>query len=103
MKKFKKNNGTTALNVLYAKKEKIYSAYVSKHNSNREKQVILLMIPNEEKWHYLSVKILPVLLREITPKHHCDFYCMNFLYSFATEKKLESHKKYVQIKFFLMH
>ena len=37
-----------ALNVLYAKKEKIYPAYLSKHNSNREKQVIVSMIPNEE-------------------------------------------------------
>ena len=48
-KKFEKNNVTIALNVLYAKKEKIYPAYVSKHNSNREKQVIFLMIRNEEK------------------------------------------------------
>ena len=40
---------TIALNVLCAKKEKIYPAYVSKHNSNREKQVIFLMIRNEEK------------------------------------------------------
>ena len=39
------------------KKEKIYPAYVSKHNSNHEKQVILLMISNREKqWHYLAVK-----------------------------------------------
>ena len=39
------------------KKKKIYPAYVSKHNSNREKQVILLMISNEEKQcHYLAVK-----------------------------------------------
>ena len=38
------------LNVLYAKKEKIYPVCVSKHNSNPEKQVILLMIPNEEKF-----------------------------------------------------
>ena len=30
------------------KKEKVYPAYVSKNNSNREKQVILLMIPNRE-------------------------------------------------------
>ena len=44
------------LNVLYAKKEKIYPAYVSKHNSNRKKQVIPLMIPNGEGWHYLAVK-----------------------------------------------
>ena len=32
------------------KKEKIYPAYVSKHNSKCEKQVILLMIPNMEEW-----------------------------------------------------
>ena len=48
-RKFEKNNVTISLNVLYAKQEKIYPAYVSKHNSNREKQVIILMIPNEEK------------------------------------------------------
>ena len=28
--------------------KKICPAYVSKHNSNREKQVVLLMIPNTE-------------------------------------------------------
>ena len=38
-----------ALNVLYAKKRKTYPAYVSKHNSNREQQIILLMILNQEK------------------------------------------------------
>ena len=47
-KKFEKNNVTIALNVLYAKEEKIYPAYVSKHNSNHKKQVIILMIPNRE-------------------------------------------------------
>ena len=30
------------------KKEKMYPAYASKHNSNREKQIIFLMIPNGE-------------------------------------------------------
>ena len=43
-------------------------AYISKINSNYEKQIILLMIPNEEKegWHYLAVKKLSKLLRGIT-------------------------------------
>ena len=50
-KKFKKNNVTITLNVLYAKKEKIYTVYVSKYNSNHEKQVILSMISNGEKEH----------------------------------------------------
>ena len=44
-----KNKVTTALNVLYAKKEKICLDYLSKHNLNSEKQVIILMIPNGER------------------------------------------------------
>ena len=36
------------------KKKSIYPAYVSKHNSNRKNQAILLMISNGEKWHYLQ-------------------------------------------------
>ena len=48
-KKSEKNNVTIALNISYAKKEKIYPAYVSKHNSNRERQVILLTLSNGEK------------------------------------------------------
>ena len=60
------------------------------------------MIPNEEKegWHYLGVKKLSTLLRGITPKHHGDFYCMNFLHSFRTEI-LNLMKKYVKIKTFV--
>ena len=33
-KSFLKNSGRIALNVLYSKKEKVYPAYVSKHNLN---------------------------------------------------------------------
>ena len=71
---------------MYAKKEKIYPAYVSKHNSNREKQVILLITPNREGLHYLEVKKIP-------SKHHGDFYCLNCLHSFATETKRKPHEK----------
>ena len=49
-KRFEKNNVTTALNVLYAKREKIYRAYLSKNNSNCENRIILLMNPNGEKY-----------------------------------------------------
>ena len=38
-------------------------------------------------------KRLPALLRGITSKQHGDFYCLNFLQSFAAENKRESHKK----------
>ena len=48
-KTFEKNNSTTALNIFYIKEKEIYPAYISKHNSTRERQIILLMTSNEEK------------------------------------------------------
>ena len=34
----------------------IFPSYISKQNLNCEKELILLMIPNEEGWHYLALK-----------------------------------------------
>ena len=86
------------------KKKKIYPAYVSKHNSNREKQVFLLIISNGDKqWHYLAVKKLSALLRGITSKHHDDFYCLNYFHSFTTENILQSCKRVCENKNFLQH
>ena len=99
MEKFEKNNLTIALIVLYGKNEKIYPVYLSKHNSNLEKQVFLIT-PNGEGWHYTAVKKLPALLRGMTSKHHSDFYCLNCLHSFATKSKRESHKKVCENKDF---
>ena len=50
----------TALNILYVSHgtEEIRHAYRSKHNSKRENQVILLIITDGEKWHYLAIKKL---------------------------------------------
>ena len=45
-----KYNIKIALNAVYAKKGKIYPTYFSKHNSNHDEQVILLIIPNGEGW-----------------------------------------------------
>ena len=67
-RKLEKNNLIIALNVLYVKIEKVYPAYVSNDNSNSEQQVILLIILNIEKWHYLAIKKLSALLREIIKK-----------------------------------
>ena len=40
-----------------------------------------------------SKKRLSTLFREKTSKNNGDFYCLNFLPSFRTKNKLESHKK----------
>ena len=93
-RKFELNN-KVALNILYIlhNTKKIQLAYKSKHNLTCEKQVILLMITNGEKWHYLTVKNLPGLLRGITSTHHGDFCCLNCFRSYRTVNKFELHKK----------
>ena len=50
-KKIERINTTIALNVLYPKNEK---TDVSKHNSNWEKQVIILMISNGKRQDHLA-------------------------------------------------
>ena len=88
-------NNEIALNVLYVphNTRKIQVAYKSKQNLTCNKQVILLMITDGEKWHYLTVKNLPGLLRGITSTHKEDFYCLNCFRSYRTRNKLEVHKK----------
>ena len=93
-KKFERNN-EVALNILYVpyNTKKINIAYKSKNNLTQEKQIILLMISDGQKWHYLIVKNLSRLLRGITSNHKEDFYCLNCFHSYRTKNKLEAHKK----------
>ena len=91
-KNLRKKNVTIALNVLYDKK------YILLMFQNK-KQVIILIIPNGEKWHYPAVRKLLALLRRITSKNYCDFYCLNCLHSYRTKNKLESHKKVCEKNF----
>ena len=69
------------------------SLYISKYNSNHEKQITLLMIPSEKGWHYLAAKKLSPLLRGITSKHSGNLYCLNCLDYFRTENKLECREQ----------
>ena len=88
-------NNNIALNILYIphNTKKIQLAYRSKNNLTCDKQVILLMITDGEKWHYLVVKILSGLLKGIASTHEKDFHCLNCFHSYRTKNKLESHKK----------
>ena len=101
-KTLEKNNPTIALNTLYIKEKEILPAYISEHNSTREKQIILLMIRNKKRRTALSCskKNLSTLLKGVTSKHHCVFHCLNCLHSFR-KKKLNVMKKYAKIKVFV--
>ena len=75
-KKIEQNNKTIALNILFVpyNTKQMRQAYISKYNSKLDSQVILLMITDGEKWHYLAVKNISRLLRGITSNHDGDFY-----------------------------
>ena len=92
-KKFERNNKSIALNILYIpyNTEEIRAAYKSKYNNKRKNQVILLIITDGKKWHYLPVKKMSALFRGITSNHNGDFYCLNCFHLYRTENKLQMH------------
>ena len=63
-KKFERNNKANVLNTLFIphNTKTIRVAYRSEYNNKRKKQVILLMITDGKKWHYLAVTNLSALL-----------------------------------------
>ena len=68
--------------------------YISKHNKARNIQANLLMITfDENNWHYLAIKSIPGLLRDITSTNHGDFYCLNCLHSYRTLNVLKNNEK----------
>ena len=107
-KKFKQNNKTIALNILFLphNTKTIRLAYKSKYNRKRENQVVLLMITDGKKWHYLALKSVrttngynrPVIsfsifIRGITSNNEGDFYCLGCLNSFRTDNALKKHER----------
>ena len=88
-------NNEIALNILYVpyNTKQINIAYKCKNNLTQKRQIILLMISDGQKWHYLVVKNLSRLLKGVTSNHEEDFYCLNCFHYYRTESKLEAHKK----------
>ena len=93
--KFEQNNKTIAFNIFFGpyNTKQIRPAYISKYNYKRDNQVVLLMITDNEKWHYLAVKSVSGLLRGTTSNHDGDFYCLNYFHSYTKMKKLKKHGK----------
>ena len=73
--------------------EKKNLSYKSKHNRKRKNRVVLLMITDGKKRHYIALKSEPTddgfnrpikslskLLRGITSNHGGDFCCLNCLH-----------------------
>ena len=107
-KRFERNNKTIALNILFVphNEKTINLAYRSKYNRKRKNQVVLLIITDGKKWHYIALKSEPTddgfnrptkslsrLFRGITSNHCGDFYCLNCLHSFRRDNALKRHER----------
>ena len=85
-KKFERSNKAIAINILFIphNTKTIRATYRSEYNNKRKKQVILLMITNGKKLHYLAITNLSVLLQGKSSNHYGDFYCLNCFNSYTT-------------------
>ena len=93
---FEWNNKTIAFHILFIwhNTETITVAYRSEYNNKHKKQVILLwLITDGKKWHYLAVTNLSALLEKKSSNHHRDFYCLNCFNSYTSKNKLEEHEE----------
>ena len=82
------------MNILFVlHNTKTIISYKSKYNHKRKNHVILLMITDGKKGHYLAVRSLSVLLRETTSSNNGDLYCLNCFHSYRTHNKLKKHKR----------
>ena len=77
--KFERNNKTIALNILFIQRNRKTKsvAYRSEYSNKRKRQVILLMITDGKKWHYLAVINLSALFKEKLSNRKRDLYCLN--------------------------
>ena len=104
-KRFERNNKTIAPNILYIPPNTNLT-YKSNYNRKRENQVVLLMITDHEKQHFIALKSvrtddgfdLPIrslsrLFKGITSNNHGDFYCLGCLHSFRTDNELKKHER----------
>ena len=94
--KFERTNKDIALNILsaYSTKKKINIVKTSKHNNRRKHKVILLIISDEDNnSHYICVKNLKALCRDVFLNNHGDYYCLNCLHACRTKNKLKMHEK----------
>ena len=73
-------------------KEKINIQHKSDHNRKYKNPIVLLMITdNYENWHYLVVKKISRLFREITSNNNGELYCLNCMHSFRTDKNMNDY------------
>ena len=86
---------------MHAKKKKYTMPIFQNIIETVRKQVILLIISNGERWHYLEVKIYQHYLEEQCQSTWITFIVLIAFTFFVTENKNDLHKKVCKNKTFV--
>ena len=82
-------NKSIALNILQHNEQKISHRYKSDFIRKRENKLILLILNDNTKQHYVAVKNLNSFLKD---KNKCTkHFCINCFKKFRTKPRLEKH------------
>ena len=85
------NNKSIALNILQIQdQEKISHYYKSEHDKTRGNKLVLLVITNNGKQHYLAVKKFNSLLKK--KSEHSGDYCLDCFKFFRSKETFKNHK-----------
>ena len=80
-------------NVLVVEEEDIYIC--RKSNYRRKKEINLMLISEDDRWHYTAIKSLSRLLASKNSKHHGEqYFCTNCLQGFILESSRDRHYGY---------
>ena len=93
--KFKKQNQTISITVFgYDERKNVYPLRNS-DNTDREHNIILMLIEQDIVKHYCLVKSISRLLSsQITNSKRKEYFCLRCLNPFNNQKALDKHKEY---------
>ena len=93
IKDFEMNNGIS-INVLSVENKDIY---ICRKGIRGNRKISLLLIYDDDKFHYTAVKSLSRLLSRSNSKHHGkQHFCNNCLQSFTLESSKDEHQTYCE-------
>ena len=93
IKDFEMNNGIS-INVLSVENKDIY---ICRKGIRGNREINLLLIYDDDKFHYTEVKSLSRLLSSSNSKHHGkQHFCNNCLQSFTLESSRDEHQAYCE-------
>ena len=92
--KFEKQNPTISITVLGYEDKSVYPLRNS-NNTDREHNIILMLIEQDKVKHYCLVKNLSRLLSsQISNGKRKEYFCLRCLNSFWCQEALDKHKEY---------